>query len=144
MAKATVNLICEQCGAEFTRTKTCYNRREADNWEAYMLDNGGICTECWKAQKRAEREAETAKFVESVYNKLNLPEIDAVSEKQKKYAEDLRVKFAKYAFKPDSARLFDAIYTGRFMTPEKQKELAEMLLKETSARKIIDALKNVV
>lgn len=129
MAKAVVNLICEKCGAEYTRTKICYNRKEADSWEAYMTDRAEcLCLECYKEKKKAEYEAEKQKFVDECYSKLNLPQIDGVSEKQVKYAEDLRIKFVQSCFCPT----------------EKKAEIAKIIETETSARKIIDMLKSVV
>lgn len=35
MAKATATCTCATCGAMFTRTKICRNRREADGWEVW-------------------------------------------------------------------------------------------------------------
>lgn len=35
MAKATATCTCATCGATFTRTKICRNRREADGWETW-------------------------------------------------------------------------------------------------------------
>lgn len=36
MAKATATCTCATCGAMFTRTKICRNRREADGWEVWQ------------------------------------------------------------------------------------------------------------
>ena len=39
MAKATATCTCATCGAMFTRTKICRNRREADGWEVWAAAN---------------------------------------------------------------------------------------------------------
>ena len=129
MAKAVVNLICAKCGAEFERTKICYNRKDADSWETYMTDCADcLCSECYKEKKKAEREAEKQKFVDECYSKLNLPQIEGVSEKQVKYAEDLRIKFVQSCFCPTA----------------KKAEIAKIIETEKSARKIIDTLKDEI
>lgn len=129
MAKATVKLICATCGANFEISKICYNRKDADNWEAYMSDRTDCtCSECYKKAKQAEREAEKQAFVEKFYSKLDLPKIEGVSEKQINFAEDLRIKF---------------IYNRKRFPMSKIKEMHEFLMKENSARKIIDTLKDL-
>lgn len=60
MAKATATCTCATCGAMFTRTKICRNRREADGWEAWAAANFDECTACYTARKAAEREAAAA------------------------------------------------------------------------------------
>ncbi len=130
MAKATVELICATCGQSFEISKACYNRKEADEWVAYMSDHTDCtCSECYKKQKQAEREAEKQKFVEDVYSKLPLPQIEGVSEKQIKFAEDLRIKFVRL---------------NRCYPESTRKEMGKFLKTETSARIIIDTLKNIL
>jgi len=94
MAKASVRLICSNCGQEFTATKGCNNRTEADNWEKYMSRIGGECKECYVAKKKAEKEAhiaEQAKVNSEMAQgcPLTLPELQG-TEKQIKWASDLR------------------------------------------------------
>lgn len=60
MAKATATCTCATCGATFTRTKICRNRREADGWEAWAAANFDECDACYTARKASEREAATA------------------------------------------------------------------------------------
>lgn len=88
MAVARVTLVCPTCGAEFTKTKTCYNRKEADRWEEYMKTTDMECPECYKARKAADAEAAVAEIIA----KFGMPEITGVSDKQIKYANDLRNK----------------------------------------------------
>lgn len=98
MAKASVTLKCKDCGAEYTVTKKCYNRKEADSWEAYMQQgNSGQCTECWKKDQQRKREIEKAQLAEKVNAKLSearivLPELVG-SEKQVAWANDIRNNF---------------------------------------------------
>ena len=58
MAKATVTCTCKECGATFTKETTKQNRREADAWEAWAVNNYDQCPSCWG---KAEREAEKAR-----------------------------------------------------------------------------------
>lgn len=60
MAKATATCTCAKCGATFTRTKICCNRREADGWEAWAAANLDECDACYAARKASEREAAAA------------------------------------------------------------------------------------
>lgn len=89
MAVARVTLVCPTCGAEFTKTKTCYNRKEADRWEEYMTTTDMECPECYKARMAAETEAAAAEIIA----KFGMPEITGASDKQIKYANDLRNKY---------------------------------------------------
>lgn len=57
MAKAKAIVKCIKCGEEYTVTKDCFNRKEADSWEEYMVNNPGLCKKCWGAEQR-EKEAE--------------------------------------------------------------------------------------
>ena len=60
MSKATATCTCATCGATFTRTKICRNRREADGWEAWAAANFDECNACYTARKASEREASAA------------------------------------------------------------------------------------
>ena len=55
MAKATATCTCATCGAMFTRTKICRNRREADGWEVWAAANFDECDACYTARKASER-----------------------------------------------------------------------------------------
>lgn len=87
MAKGTAICICETCGKEFEVEKICYNRRDADQWAEWAAEHYCECTSCYRKRmdEEAKKEAEA----------MNLPEIVAVSEKQKKYAEDIRAKYIR-------------------------------------------------
>lgn len=58
MAKATATCTCATCGAKFTKTKICYNRRDADSWEAWAAENIDECGACYKARMRAAEAAQ--------------------------------------------------------------------------------------
>jgi len=96
MAKATLECTCPECGAKHTWSVTCYNRREADNWEQYHADeaNTRLCPECYakaKAKERAEaREAENKAAAEKA-GEIGLPELSG-SEKQIAWAVSIRQK----------------------------------------------------
>lgn len=109
MAKASVTLHCTECGTEYTITKNCYNRKEANSWEGYMEGNDGLCAECWKKEQQRKREEERIKLAETVNAKLTeagvvLPELTG-SERQIAWAADIRNKvvasLTKMGFKWD-------------------------------------------
>jgi DNA-directed RNA polymerase subunit RPC12/RpoP len=56
MAKATAECKCVECGTTFTKTKTCYNRTEANNWEQWAVDNYTQCPSCWGKEQRKKEE----------------------------------------------------------------------------------------
>lgn len=60
MAKATATCTCATCGTTFVRTKICYNRREADEWEAWAAENITECPACYAASRRAEEARQRA------------------------------------------------------------------------------------
>jgi hypothetical protein len=61
MAKASVKLVCKECGNEFCREKNGFrNRSEADSWEEWAKANIDLCPECWhNAQVEAMKKDET-------------------------------------------------------------------------------------
>ena len=87
MAKATVTCTCKTCGAEFTKFKTCYNRAEAERYEEWAKLNYTECPECYYKRMAAENEKKVATM------EVKLPEIKAVSDKQKAFAEKLRNQY---------------------------------------------------
>ena len=87
MAQAKAICKCERCGQSFTKMATKYNRQQADEWKAWAEEHCTVCTECWKAEKRAEEKAQNEKATEMFV----LPELTG-SEKQIKWAADIRVK----------------------------------------------------
>lgn len=54
MAKATVTCTCKKCGKTFTKTKICYNRREANDWEAWAESHFDTCPDCYAEEKQAK------------------------------------------------------------------------------------------
>lgn len=46
MAKATAKCKCVECGAEFIKSTTKQNRREANNWEEWAEQNYKQCPQC--------------------------------------------------------------------------------------------------
>ena len=57
MAKATAKCKCVECGTTFEKTKDCYNRTEANNWEKWAEQNYTQCPQCWgKEQRKKENE----------------------------------------------------------------------------------------
>lgn len=87
MAKARVELICDECGRTYTREKFCHNRREADEWERWMEGRGGLCPECYTAKKLLDRADKDAAFEAG----HNYPALIG-SEKQVAWATTIRRK----------------------------------------------------
>ena len=93
MAKASVTVTCNECGREFKVEKQCYNRREADSYEAWVSNQSEHhCPECYgkmmTAKRQAEREAENAAAAEA---SVDFPALEG-TEKQVTWAVTIRAK----------------------------------------------------
>ena len=89
MAKATTECKCKTCGKDFTVEKTCYNRRDADSFEAWASTHIDECPEC----RRARIASEANDAAEEIIQEYKLPEITGGTHKQIAYARDLRAKY---------------------------------------------------
>lgn len=89
MAKATVICKCKKCGKDFKVERVFGNRRLADEWEATAGERYDVCHDCYREQMNDEITDKAAMLV----NQYNMPEIVGASEKQIKYANDLRAKY---------------------------------------------------
>lgn len=85
MARAIAICMCATCGIKFEKAAFKRNRTEADSWQEWAEANCDECPECYAKRMAQER----AKKVQA----LGLPEITGKSEKQIKYALDLRTKY---------------------------------------------------
>ena len=91
MAKATVKIICKECGKEFEVTANKYNRREADAWEAWAVEHVTICPECKKAAAQAKAQRRVAEIIGKLTATSGMELVVLTgSEKQIAWAEDLR------------------------------------------------------
>ena len=138
MAKASVTLHCTECGTEYTMTKTCYNRSDANSWESYMEGNDGLCTECWKKEQQRKKDAEKAELAEKVNARLSeagvvLPELVG-SERQIAWANDIRNKVVEALIK--RGMKWEMIVNKSY-TEEVAPEVAKLL--ETSAKAWIES-----
>ena len=81
---AKVKLKCPECGTEFTKTKNCINKSEANDWEEYIKGLGLYCKQCYfeEQQKQTLQKAKVFK----------LPKLIG-TEKQISYAESLRARY---------------------------------------------------
>ena len=86
MARAIAICMCATCGIEFEKVAFKRNRTEADSWQEWAEANCDECPECY-AKRMAQENAEKVQA-------LGLPEITGKSEKQIRYAFDLRTKYA--------------------------------------------------
>ena len=89
MAKATASCRCKICGKDFTVEKTCYNRKDADAYEAWASAHVDECPAC----RRARIAAEANEAAEEIIREYNIPEITGGTPKQIAYARDLRAKY---------------------------------------------------
>lgn len=91
MAKAKAICKCAHCGKQWTAEATKNNRKDADAWTEWAAENYTVCPECYHAQKKTTQET----LEQKIYAKYAdiLPEITKGSEKQLKYAEDLRRRY---------------------------------------------------
>lgn len=115
MARAIANCKCEKCGETFEKIAFKYNRTEADKWQAWAEENCTICPDCWRKLQQEEDAAKAAEIIDC----FNLPEITGKSDKQIKYASDLRDKLL--AQKESAKRLAGIV---RFLNDEKCRENA--------------------
>lgn len=113
MARAIANCKCEKCGETFEKIAFKYNRTEADKWQAWAEENCTICPDCWRKETQEKDAAKAAEIIE----RFNLPEITCKSDKQIKYASDLRNKLL--AQKESAERLAGIV---RFLNDEKCRE----------------------
>ena len=88
MARAIAECTCATCGAKFEKIAFKYNRTEADEWKAWAEENCTTCPDCWTKEKQEKDAMKAAELIAE----LHLPEIAGKSEKQIKYANDLRNK----------------------------------------------------
>lgn len=58
MAKAKAECICKTCGSTFYKEKACYNRKQADEWEAWASQTFDEGPACWSKRKREEEKAQ--------------------------------------------------------------------------------------
>lgn len=92
MFKAIATCTCSTCGATFERRNTFSSRKDADDWKDWQESHPGECPDCCWKRKSEEKAKEEAKAAAEIIKKYHLPEITGVSEKQIKYASDLRSK----------------------------------------------------
>lgn len=96
MAKASIKIICEACGCEFTHSKICYNRADATRYEEWARDHITTCPECYgkamRAKERAKIDAQTAEANKAIEGMVFSELIG--SEKQIAWATDIRARAA--------------------------------------------------
>lgn len=132
MAKATITIKCTTCGKEFTVSKNCYNRTEANNWEHWAANHYTTCHECY-AQKNQPAASS------------NLPELEG-SEKQIAWATSIRAKFEKEIgnFVAGLEKMLEELKASGEATPAHTAHIAKChkvmakMLSETSCRWWID------
>ena len=92
MAMAKVTLACSICGNEYTVSKRCYNRKDADSFEEHMKKQEGKCPDCFAIERRTQESIERAQAAEQAAikaKKLGFAKLEG-SAKQVSWAETLR------------------------------------------------------
>lgn len=117
MAKAEAHCKCQTCGRTFTVCKDCFNRTNANSFEEYAAANYTECPDCRKTRVASETESAAAKII----RENNLPEITGVSEKQIRYANNLRSQYL-LSMQPIDIRKTNK-YFERKDTPEFQQQV---------------------
>lgn len=158
MAKAEITLTCRDCGKRFKWTKDCYNRKEANEAEAWAEENITLCPDCRKKEYIKEQQAlapEYARQATEIIGDYKLPVLTG-TEKQIAYATSLRDKFIANDIR---AKKYFAAYNKCKQMPDtkftekgttKEEELArfakklqiEELLNSDSASEIIEFCKH--
>lgn len=86
MARAIAECTCATCGAKFEKVQFRPNSKMANEWKAWAEENCITCPDCWAKVKQEKDAAKAAEIIE----RFNLPEITGKSEKQIKFAADMR------------------------------------------------------
>lgn len=116
MARAIAECTCATCGAKFEKVQFRPNRKMADEWQAWAEENCTTCPECFRKEKQEKDAAKAAEIIE----RFSLPEITGKSEKQIKFAADLRTKLL---VKPETEKSLQLI--AECLNDEKCKAQAE-------------------
>ena len=88
MKTISINLKCEECGCEFTHTKSVRGNRES--YKYWALNHITQCPRCFAKAKKKERLAWTIQYLSD--NGIELQNLSGTP-KQIKYAEKLREEF---------------------------------------------------
>lgn len=159
MARAVATCTCERCGKQFEKiARSLPNRAAADRYEDWAQGNYTLCEDCYREYRRETRAGKAAPLLAE----LGLPPITGQSEKQIRYAEDLRNK--ALTEHPDEMRELGSWYrrakAGEL--DERSKELGQtpeeiihdclegsawpvkwcVIFESCEARRIIDALRD--
>ena len=91
MAKARIDVKCTGCGRDYTIEKICGNRRQADEFEAWVArQSDHLCPECYAKMMAAKRQAEQAAANKAAAEASeDLPTLEG-SEKQVTWATTIR------------------------------------------------------
>lgn len=116
MARAIAECRCSQCGAKFEKVQFRPNRKMADEWKEWAEENCTTCPDCWQKEQQEKAAAKAAAIIE----RFSLPEITGKSERQIKFAADLRNKLL---VQPETAKNLQLI--AECLNNEQCKEQAE-------------------
>lgn len=88
MAISRIDITCDTCGENFEHRHESRNRREADSYELWAIENITTCPTC---RRKAARESAAAALDATLANLgVTLQPIEGVSEKQIAYACSVR------------------------------------------------------
>lgn len=93
MAKASVLVTCSECGREYRVEKNCYNRREADEFEDWVvMQSPHYCPECYRKMMSMKRQKDREdEFKKAQEKTSDMPTLEG-SEKQVAWATVIRAK----------------------------------------------------
>lgn len=150
MAKAKVTCTCTTCGSEFTKTKYCYNRREADNWESWAESYFDTCPDCWRKQQEAKKIEGAAEVIEMPYKdyKAQYSDCQTVADsydaksktvkvlisKERRCKDEMREAYVRYVTSEESYRnwfndLWNTDWSDYNAKSDVEKEILDILKK---------------
>lgn len=102
MAKASIEIICSECGKTFKHERRdLRNRKDADDYEEWAKANIILCPECY-AKKVAE---EKQKKIADAMGNIVLAELEG-TEKQVAWAKKIREQFIYECLKDEPLPVF--------------------------------------
>lgn len=91
MAKASVDLVCSNCGKPFTHSRILRNTTAASSYEKWAKENVTLCRDCNRDAKAVHRQAVVDDILKEYA--FELPEISGASDKQIAFAQTLRYSY---------------------------------------------------
>ena len=107
MARAKVDCQCEKCGQTFEVIRFFNRSTEARDYEKWAKENCTICPTCYRKEQQEIYAKRADENMRRLIGDGKLPDITGVSEKQIKYAENLRQEWIGRATEKDIEQYFE-------------------------------------